>query len=61
MPFAQSIVENPAELAGDLANIPGTPTDRLIVASAVEKHQLVTSDARILKWSGALHRLDAKE
>ena len=37
------------------------PADRIIVATALEGHQLVTSDRAILKWSGPLNRLDAKE
>ena len=35
------------------------PADRLIVATALEGHRLVTSDRRILEWSGRLSRLDA--
>ena len=42
------MVKIPVKLAGDLASIPGDPTDRLIVATAHAGHQLVTSDARIL-------------
>ena len=35
------------------------PADRLIVATALEGHQLVTADRRILDWRGQLNRLDA--
>lgn len=37
------------------------PADRLIVATALRGHQLVTADQRILDWSGQLNRLDARE
>ena len=37
------------------------PADRLIVATALAGHQLVTADLRILNWSGALNRLRAKD
>ena len=34
--------------------------DRLIVATALGGHTLVTADERILSWSGRLDRLDAR-
>ncbi len=37
------------------------PADRLIVATALEGHSLVTADKRILGWRGRLNRLDATE
>ena len=37
------------------------PADRLIVATALEGHQLVTTDHRLLKWPGHLSRLRATE
>lgn len=36
------------------------PADRIIVATALAGHQLVTSDGKILKWRGPLNRLDAR-
>ena len=35
------------------------PADRIIVATALGGHRLVTADERILAWSGNLDRLDA--
>ena len=35
--------------------------DRLIVATALEGHRLVTADRRILEWPGHLSRLDATQ
>ena len=43
-----------------LPNLHGDPADRLIVATALEGHRLVTSDDKILDWSGDLSRLDAR-
>ena len=37
------------------------PADRLIVATALEGHQLLTADQGILSWPGPLDRLDARE
>ena len=36
------------------------PADRIIVATALGGHRLVTADERILAWSGNLDRLDAR-
>ena len=47
--------------AGLLSNMRGDPADRIIVATALEGHQLVTGDRRILDWPGHLSRLDATE
>ena len=47
--------------ANELAVFHGDPADRLIVATALQGHQLVTSDQRILDWPGNLSRLDATE
>lgn len=47
--------------AGLLPDMHGDPADRLIVATALEGHQLVTADRRLLEWSGPLNRLDASE
>lgn len=45
--------------AGELADLPGDPADRHIVATAMDGHRLVTADRRILDWPGPLSRLDA--
>ena len=37
------------------------PADRLIVATALDGHQLVTADERILAWPGKLDRLRATD
>lgn len=37
------------------------PADRLIVATALIGHRLVTSDHKILRWAGNLSRLDARK
>ena len=50
-----------AARAGLLAYIHGDPADRLIVATALAGHRLVTSDERILAWGGNLDRMDARE
>ena len=47
--------------AGRLADIHGDPADRLVVATALAGHRLVTSDERILAWGGNLDRMDARE
>jgi len=48
-----------ATRAGLLPDMHGDPADRLIVATALAGHRLVTADQRILDWSGQLNRLDA--
>ena len=50
-----------AARAGLLPNLHGDPADRLIPATALEGHQLITADARLLHWPGAVARLDARE
>ena len=50
-----------AARAGLLPYIHGDPADRLIVATALEGHELVTADRQILDWPGELNRLDARE
>ena len=44
-----------------LSGLPGDPADRIIVATALEGHRLVTADRRILAWSGPVQRLDARQ
>ena len=46
--------------AGLLPDLHGDPADRIIVATALDGHQLVTADRRILAWSGRLERIDAR-
>jgi len=50
-----------ATRAGLLPNIHGDPADRIIVATALEGHQLVTADGKILRWPGQLGGLDARD
>ena len=47
--------------AGLLQEMHGDPADRIIVATALEGHRLVTADQRMLDWPGSLSRLDARE
>ena len=43
-----------------LVDLPGDPADRIIVATALEGHRLITADDRILSWPGQLNTLDAR-
>ena len=45
--------------AGSLENFHGDPAARIIVATALEGHQLLTSDRAILNWSGPLQTIPA--
>jgi PIN domain nuclease of toxin-antitoxin system len=47
--------------SNELADFHADPADRLIVATALSGHRLVTADRRILDWPGNLDRLDAAE
>ena len=47
--------------AGSLRDIHGDPADRVILATALEGHQLITADDRLLDWPGDIARLDARE
>ena len=47
--------------AGLLPDLHGDPADRIIVATAMDGHQLVTADRRILEWDGPLDRFDARQ
>lgn len=63
--LAEGVVEIPidgviAARAGLLPNIHGDPADRIIVATALNGHTLITSDRRILEWPGQVDRLDAR-
>ncbi len=50
-----------AARAGLLPDVQGDPADRIIIATALEGHQLVTADQRILDRPGSMSRLDARE
>ena len=50
-----------AARAGLLPDMHGDPADRIIVATALEGHQLVTADGKILQWPGPLSKLDARD
>ena len=43
----------------NLTNLHGDPADRIIMATALEGHQLITDDDRILNWPGQLDRFPA--
>ena len=62
----QGVVEIPVDgeigiRAVELADFHADPADRLIVATALAGHRLVTSDRRILEWPGRLNRLCADD
>ena len=62
----QGLIEIP--VTGDIAihatallDFHPDPVDRIIVATAMTGHQLVTADRRILEWPGTVQRLDAAQ
>lgn len=62
----QGMVEIPIDgriglRAADLRDFHPDPADRLIVATALDGHRLITADERILRWPGKLARLPASE
>ncbi len=62
--LGQGVAEIPVDgdigiRANELAGFHADPADRIIVATAMNGHQLVTADRRILDWTGELRRLDA--
>ena len=62
----QGLIEIPVDggiavRAGLLPDLTGDPADRLIVATALEGHRLVTADRRILDWPGRLSLVPATE
>ena len=64
--LGQGLIEIPVDgeigiRAYDLARFHADPADRIIVATALQGHRLVTADERILGWPGSLNRLDARE
>ena len=65
-PLNQGIVEISVDgeigiRANGLKNFHADPADRIIVATALYGHRLVTADRRILDWPGDLYRLDATQ
>ena len=62
--LGQGLIEIPVDgeiciRANALANFHADPADRIIVATAMNCHQLVTADRRILDWSSGPRYLDA--
>ena len=49
-----------AARAGHLPDMRGDPADRIVVATALEGHLLITSDGPILDWPHKLDRFDAR-
>ena len=49
-----------AARAGALEGIHGDPADRIIIATALAGHQLITDDTDILNWAGPLNRFPAR-
>ena len=49
-----------AARAGSLDDMHGDPADRIVVATALEGHLLVTTDRPILEWPHELDRFDAR-
>ncbi len=47
--------------ANALSDFHRDPADRIIVATALDGHRLITADHRILTWVGPLDRQDARE
>lgn len=44
-----------------LTELPGDPADRIIVATALNGHRLVTADRQLLDWPGQIQRLRATD
>ena len=64
--LGQGLIEIPVDgdigiRANTLSDFHADPADRIIVATALYGHRLVTADERILAWGGSLARLDARE
>ena len=62
--LGQGVIEIPVDgdigiRANELAGFHPDPADRIIVATAMNGHQLVTADRRILDWPGEVRRLNA--
>ena len=50
-----------AAVAGALPDMRGDPADRMIAATALDGHLLVTADRRLLDWPGDVDTLDARQ
>ena len=50
-----------AAAAGSLPDMHGDPAGRVIAATALDGHLLVTADRRLLDWPGDLDTLDARQ
>ena len=64
--LGQGLIEIPVDgdigiRANALPDFHADPADRIIVATALRGHRLVTADERILSWGGSLDRLDARQ
>ena len=64
--LGQGLIEIPVDgdigiRANALVDFHADPADRIIVATALSGHRLVTADERILAWGGSLDRLDARQ
>ena len=64
--LGQGLIEIPVDgdigiRANALDDFHADPADRIIVATAMGGHRLVTADERILTWTGSLDRLDARQ
>lgn len=64
--LSEGIIEIPIDgqvgiRAVGLVGFHSDPADRLIVATALNGHRLVTADERILDWAGRLDRLAATD
>ena len=64
--LGQGLIEIPVDgdigiRANGLDDFHADPADRIIVATAIGGHRLVTADERILSWPGSLDRLDARQ
>lgn len=49
-----------AARAGELPDMHGDPADRIIVATALDGHRLITGDGPILNWPHELDRFSAR-
>ena len=63
--LSQGMIEIPVDgeigiRASGLENFHADPADRIIVATALSGHRLVTPDEQILAWAGNVDRLDAR-
>ena len=64
--LGQGLIEIPVDgdigiRANTLPEFHADPADRIIVATALGGHRLVTADERILAWNDSLDRLDARQ